>query len=60
MLLWKSCGGFVGDRQDRDMSRARAVDVTFLLIMAASAWRDRVIGEDETWASRVHRMSRSC
>jgi hypothetical protein len=35
-LLWKSRGGFAGDRQERDMNRTSAVHVTFPLITATS------------------------
>jgi hypothetical protein len=58
MLLWKSRGGFDGDRQERDMNRSSAVDVTFPLIIATRACL--VIDGNGTWAARMHRMSRSC
>jgi hypothetical protein len=58
MLLWKSRGGFDGDRQERDMNRSSAVDVTFSLIIATRACL--VIDGNGTWAARMLRMSRSC
>jgi histidinol phosphatase-like enzyme len=43
---------FVGDRQERDMNRARAVDVTFPLIMAASRGRVRSAERPSSWMVR--------
>ncbi|OLT02324.1 hypothetical protein BJF90_29730 [Pseudonocardia sp. CNS-004] len=58
MLLWKSRGGFDGDRPDHDVNRSSAVDATFPLIIATRACL--VIDGNGTWAARMHRMSRSC